>query len=75
MVGEQADAEQDILALKVLVGRAGKLIGDEALQIHGGIGMTDDLDVGHYTKRLMMINTLFGDADYSQQKFAALSVA
>ncbi len=75
VVGEQADAEQDILALKVLVGRAGKLIGDEALQIHGGIGMTDELDVGHYTKRLMMINTLFGDADYSQQKFAALSVA
>lgn len=75
VVGEQADAQQDVLALKVLVGRAGKLVGDEALQIHGGIGMTDELDIGHYAKRLMMINTLFGDADYSQQKFAALSVA
>ena len=71
----QDDAEKDVLALKVMIGRAGKLVGDEAFQIHGGIGMTDELDVGHYVKRLMMINTLFGDADYSQQKFAALSVA
>lgn len=75
VAGQQQEADKDVLALKVLIGRAGKLIGDEALQIHGGIGMTDELDVGHYTKRLMMINTLFGDADYSQQKFAALSVA
>jgi len=75
VAGQQQDAEKDVLALKVLIGRAGKLVGDEALQIHGGIGMTDELDVGHYTKRLMMINTLFGDADYAQQKFATLSVA
>lgn len=69
------EAELDVLALKVMIGRAGKLVGDEAFQIHGGIGMTDELDVGHYVKRLMMINTLFGDADYAQQKFAALSLA
>ncbi|GAA5315574.1 MAG: acyl-CoA dehydrogenase family protein [Candidatus Pelagadaptatus aseana] len=69
------EAAQDVLALKVMVGRAGKLVGDEAFQIHGGIGMTDELDVGHYVKRLMMINVLFGDADYSQQKFADLSLA
>jgi alkylation response protein AidB-like acyl-CoA dehydrogenase len=69
------EAAQDVLALKVMVGRAGKLVGDEAFQIHGGIGMTDELDVGHYVKRLMMINMLFGDADYSQQKFAELSLA
>lgn len=71
----KSESEQDVLALKVMVGRAGKLVGDEALQIHGGIGMTDELDVGHYVKRLMMINTLFGDADYSQQKFAHLALA
>ena len=71
----KAEAEQDVLALKVMIGRAGKLVGDEAFQIHGGIGMTDELDVGHYVKRLMMINTLFGDADYSQQKFAELAIA
>lgn len=69
------DAEKDTLALKVMVGRAGKLIGDEAIQIHGGMGITDELNVGHYVKRLMMINSTFGDADYQQQKFSAISNA
>ena len=69
------DATKDVLALKTMIGRAGKLVGDEAFQIHGGIGMTDELDVGHYVKRLMMINSFFGDADFSQQKFAELTLA
>lgn len=63
------DLAQNIAALKVMIGRNGKLIGDEAIQLHGGMGLTDELDVGHYVKRLMMINTTFGDADYQQQKF------
>ncbi len=75
VAGGSDEAGKDILALKVMIGRAGKLVGDEAFQIHGGIGMTDELDIGHYVKRLMMINTLFGDADFSQQKLAQLSVA
>lgn len=65
--------QKNILALKVMIGRAGKLIGGEAIQLHGGMGMTDELDVGHYVKRLMTINTTFGDADYHQQKFIAMS--
>lgn len=67
------EIEKNILALKVMVGRNGKLIGEEAIQLHGGMGITDELDVGHYVKRLMMINTAFGDADYQQQKFSALT--
>lgn len=66
------DADQSLLALKVMVGRAGKLIGGEAIQMHGGMGMTNELAVGHYVKRLMIINTLFGDADYHQQAFIEL---
>ena len=69
--GDQ-DAERSLLALKVMVGRAGRQIGGEAIQMHGGMGMTEELAVGHYVKRLMIINTLFGDADYHQQKFARL---
>jgi len=72
---DAVEVEKNILALKVMVGRSGKLIGGEAIQMHGGMGITDELDVGHYAKRLMMINTTFGDADYQQQKFAALSNA
>ncbi len=70
-----AEVEKNILALKVMVGRAGRLIGGEAIQLHGAMGMTDELAVGHYAKRLMMINTAFGDADYQQQKFASLTNA
>ncbi|MCB1703442.1 MAG: acyl-CoA dehydrogenase family protein [Halioglobus sp.] len=66
------DAQRSLLALKVMVGRAGKLIGGEAIQLHGGMGMTDELSVGFYVKHLMIINTLFGDADYTQQLFAQL---
>ncbi len=66
------DVEKNILALKVMVGQAGKKIGGDAIQIHGGMGVTDELDVGHYIKRLMAINTTFGDADYTQQRFAEL---
>ena len=47
-----------VSALRTLVAKNGKLIGDEAIQLHGGMGLTDELDVGHYVKRLMMILSL-----------------
>jgi len=56
----------------VMVGRAGRKIGGEGIQMHGGMGMTEELSVGSYVKRLMIANTLFGDADYQQQRFSAL---
>jgi alkylation response protein AidB-like acyl-CoA dehydrogenase len=71
---EQSDEEQkDLHALKMVLSRHGKLVGDEAIQIHGGMGMTDELDIGHYVKRLMMINTIFGNGDYHQDKFNQLA--
>ena len=66
------DAQRSLLALKVMVGRAGRKIGGEGIQMHGGMGMTEELAVGSYVKRLMIANTLFGDADYQQQRFSAL---
>ena len=66
------DAQRSLLALKVMVGRAGRKIGGEGIQMHGGMGMTEELSVGSYVKRLMIANTLFGDADYQQQRFSAL---
>ncbi len=66
------DAQRSLLALKVMVGRAGRTIGGEGIQMHGGMGMTEELPVGAYVKRLMIANVLFGDADYHQQRFAAL---
>jgi alkylation response protein AidB-like acyl-CoA dehydrogenase len=72
LTNEQEDAATVIHALKVMVDRAGKLVFGEAIQLHGGMGITDDLDIGHYAKRLMMINTTFGNGDYHQAQFNAL---
>ena len=69
--GEE-DAATAIHALKVMVDRAGSRIYAEAIQLHGGMGLTDELDIGHYAKRLMMIITTFGNGDYHQAKFNAI---
>jgi alkylation response protein AidB-like acyl-CoA dehydrogenase len=66
------DSSKAVAAMKSLVGRASKKVGQEAVQIHGGIGVTDELDVGHYFKRMTMIDLMFGSSDYQTQRFAAL---
>jgi len=63
------EAAKVVNALRALVARNGKHIGDEAIQMHGGMGITDELDVGHYVKRLMMINLMFGNGDFYQNQF------
>ena len=59
-------------AAKIQIGKAGKFVGQQAVQLHGGMGMADELPIGHYFKRLSMINSLFGDVDYHLQRFADL---
>ena len=53
-----------VSGFKAWIGQAGRKLGQEAIQIHGGMGMTDELDVGYYFKRLTAIDALFGNADY-----------
>ncbi|MBA6414220.1 acyl-CoA dehydrogenase family protein [Parahaliea sp. F7430] len=73
---DQADsAAATVHALMVMIDRSGKLIFSEAIQLHGGMGLTDELDIGHYAKRLMMINTTFGNGDFHQAAFNALRYA
>ena len=60
-------------AAKVTIGKSGRFVGQQAVQIHGGMGMTDELNVGHYFKRLTMIDALFGNTDHHLKRFAALS--
>jgi len=57
-------------AAKVQIGRSGKFVGQQAIQLHGGIGMTMEYKVGHYFKRVTMIDTMFGDADYHLRELA-----
>ena len=53
-----------VAAAKVQIGRSGKFVGQQAIQLHGGIGMTMEAKIGHYFKRLTMIENTFGDSDY-----------
>ena len=74
MAAEENTAERRraIAAAKVQIGRSGRHIGQEAIQLHGGIGMTMEYKVGHYFKRMTMIDKLFGDADVHLESLARL---
>ncbi len=73
------DSDEDALSkaravssAKSRVGKAIRLVGQEAVQIHGGIGVTDELDVGHLFKRVTALDLMFGNAEYHLQRFASL---
>jgi len=68
-IGERRRA---LSAAKVVIGDAGRFIGQQAVQLHGGMGMTDELPVSHWFKRLTAIGIMFGDSDIHVQRYAAL---
>jgi pimeloyl-CoA dehydrogenase small subunit len=73
MMAAEEDAKERakaISAAKVQIGRSAKFIGQQAVQIHGGIGMTYEYKVGHLFKRLTMIDAAYGDADLHVRKLA-----
>ncbi|MCZ6641099.1 MAG: acyl-CoA dehydrogenase family protein [Gammaproteobacteria bacterium] len=65
-------AKKAVSAFKVQVGKSGRFVGQNAVQLHGGMGMTEELSVGHYFKRLTTINTLFGNVDFHLKRFGEL---
>jgi pimeloyl-CoA dehydrogenase small subunit len=67
---DAAERHKAIAGAKVQIGRSGKFVGQQAIQLHGGVGMTMELKVGHYFKRTAMIDVMFGDADYHLAKVA-----
>ena len=75
MMAEEPNAierRKAIAAAKVQIGRSARFIGQSAIQLHGGIGMTMEYKVGHYFKRVSMIDTMFGDADHHLAALARL---
>jgi len=64
------DAKRAISAIKYQVGTAGKKVGQEAVQLHGGMGVSWDVDIAHYFKRLTTIGQMFGNADWHLDKLA-----
>jgi alkylation response protein AidB-like acyl-CoA dehydrogenase len=59
-----------VSAAKIQIGRSGRSISQEAIQLHGGMGVSNELAAGHYAKRLTMINTTLGDVDHHSERFA-----
>ncbi|GAC1561022.1 MAG: pimeloyl-CoA dehydrogenase small subunit [Beijerinckiaceae bacterium] len=73
MMSSETDADarsRAVSGAKVQIGRSGKIVGQGAVQLHGGVGMTMELKVGHYFKRVTMIDVLFGDADHHLARLA-----
>jgi hypothetical protein len=70
--GERAKA---VSAAKVQIGRACRFVGQNAIQLHGGMGMTDEMAIGHYFKRATLIEGQFGSVDHHLARYEALAFA
>ena len=68
---EARERRKAISAAKVQIGRSARFVGETAIQLHGGIGMTMEYKAGHYFKRLTMIDMAYGDADHHLRQLAA----
>jgi hypothetical protein len=71
----ESDAERAkaVSAAKVSIGKHGRFVGQMAVQTHGGMGVTDEMRVGHYFKRVTMLDATFGNVDYHLKRYTALS--
>lgn len=66
-------ARKAISAAKVQIGKASRKVGQEAIQLHGGMGMTDELNVGYYFKRVTAFDALFGNVDYHLERYTRVA--
>ena len=72
---ERTGRERHASAAKHLIGRVGRLIAEESIQLHGGIGMTREYGIGHLAKRITLVDHRLGDTDHHLERFIALSAA
>ena len=73
-VSDDAERAKAASAAKVQIGKACRFVGQNAIQLHGGMGMTDEMAIGHYFKRATMIETAFGSVDHHLARYEALSL-
>ena len=71
--GDPAERDRSLSAAKYTVGRVGALVAEESIQMHGGIGMTWELPLPHYAKRLTMIDHMLGDEDHHLARYVRLT--
>lgn len=73
-LAEEDERAKAVSAAKVQIGKACKFVGQNAIQLHGGMGMTDEMAIGHYFKRATMIESLFGSTDHFLARYEDLSL-
>ena len=73
-VSDDAERGKAASGAKVQVGKACRFVGQQAIQLHGGMGMTDEMAIGHYFKRATMIESAFGSVDHHLARYEALSL-
>lgn len=67
---DAAERSRAVAAARAYIGAQARFVGQQAVQLHGGMGVVDELNVGHYFKRLTMIGLTFGDVDYQLGRFS-----
>lgn len=70
---DRVTRERQVSAAKNLIGRVGRLVAEETIQMHGGIGMTQEYGLAHLAKRMVMVDHRFGDTDHHLERFIALA--
>ena len=65
-----AERRAAVSAAKIVAANAGRIVGEQGIQLHGGVGMTEEYQVGHYYKRLIALEKAFGDVDYHLARLA-----
>ena len=73
--GDAGERRAAVSAAKVQLAESGRFVTQQAIQLHGGIGITDEHDVGLFFKRMVALNALFGDAQHHVERFASLTAA
>ena len=73
-VSDDAERAKAASAAKVQIGKACRFVGQNAIQLHGGMGMTDEMAIGHYFKRATMIESAFGSVDHHLARYEFLSL-
>ena len=73
-LGDEGERAKAAAAAKVQIGKACKFVGQNAIQLHGGMGMTDEMAIGHYFKRATMIESAFGSTDHHLARYEFLSL-
>jgi alkylation response protein AidB-like acyl-CoA dehydrogenase len=77
LAGDASDAERKrgLSAAKVQIARSGRYVGQQTIQLHGAIAMTEEYMIGHYFKRMSVLELAFGDADFHLKRYVALGRA